>query len=179
MAFCSNHLGFSLICSVLQKLTFPLSVYFKCLCKQQRIQLITEPSSHSAAQCPASSDCESDSTGALGDRKELAERENSSGGHVGTHGNKEKWNGAGHEQLLVLGAQEAVKGYVWLQSWIGCAEVAGAVLPTGLALQVLAELWVQVYVGAERAGWCAGDGPRAVLLPASLCAPELCRVKSQ
>lgn len=177
MAFCSNHLGFSLICSVLQKLTFPLSVYFKCLCKQQRIQLITEPSSHSAAQCPASSDCESDSTGALGDRKELAERENSSGGHAGTHGNKEKWNGAGHEQLLVLGAQEAVKGYVWLQSWIGCAEVAGTVLPTGLALQVLAELWVQVYVGAERAGWCAGDGPRAVLLPAALCAPELCRVK--
>lgn len=177
MAFCSNHLGFSLICSVLQKLTFPLSVYFKCLCKQQRIQLITEPSSHSAAQCPASSDCESDSTGALGDRKELAERENGSGGHAGTHGNKEKWNGAGHEQLLVLGAQEAVKGYVWLQSWIGCAEVAGAVSPTGLALQVLAELWVQVYVGAERAGWCAGDGPRAVLLPAALCAPELCRVK--
>lgn len=90
MAFCSNHLGFGLICSVLQKLTFPLSVYFKCLCKQQRIQLITEPSSHSAAQCPASSDCESDSTGALGDRKELAERENGSGGHAGTHGNKEK-----------------------------------------------------------------------------------------
>lgn len=66
-----------------------------------------------------------------------------------------------------------------MQSWIGCAEVAGAVSPTGLALQVLAERWVQVYVGAERAGWCAGDGPRAVLLPAALCAPELCRVKSQ
>lgn len=167
MAFCSNHLGFGLICSVLQKLTFPLSVCFKCLCKQQRIQLITEPSSHSAARCPASSDCESDSRRALGDRKELTERENGCGRHAGAQGNKEKWNGGGHEQLLVLGAQEAVKGYVWLQGWLGCAEVAGVVSPTGSALQVLAERRVQV---------CAGEG--AFLCLPALCAPEFCRVKS-
>jgi len=45
MAFCNNRLVFNLICPALLELTFQLSVYFKCVCKQQRIPLITEPSS--------------------------------------------------------------------------------------------------------------------------------------
>lgn len=145
MAFCNNHLGFSLICPTSLTLTFQLSVYFKCLCKQQRIPLITEPSSHSAKRCPAFSDGESDRRSGWETGRSSQKGKTAGGREGGRHmGACPAVRKSETEQGVRAASHTGISGSCERdmcnhRAWFSvCGEVTGVIAPTGSAPKVLA-----------------------------------------